>query len=92
MWFTALKSPNEGWSKWDKIKHVSMYENVWQARSSCERTTEACQKEDFKDKIAARVHNGTCCDGYHSQAQVLYSLHATKQTQTTIKELTDQQV
>lgn len=82
LWFTVLKSPNKGLSKWDKIKPVYIYENVWQARSSCERTTETCQKEDFQDEIATGVHNGTCYDGYHSQAQVLYSLHATKQAET----------
>lgn len=81
LWFTVLKSPNKGLSKWDKIKPVYIYENVWQARSSCERTTETCQKEDFQDEIATGVHNGTCYDGYHSQAQVLYSLHATKQAE-----------
>lgn len=82
LWFTVLKFPNKGLSKWDKIKPVYIYENVWQAISSCERTTETCQKEDFQDEIATGVHNGTCYDGYHSQAQVLYSLHATKQAET----------
>lgn len=81
LWFTVLKSPNKGLTKWAKIKPVYIYENVWQARSSCERTTETCQKEDFQDEIATGVHNGTCYDGYHSQAQVLYSLHATKQAE-----------